>query len=304
MPVVQVFERSFPLTKLAFAALLSLLAGATGYAGAPVCDLFGLPERVPIHGYAGTAMEPFVTRDGRYLLFNDSNAPFRNTDLHVARSIPGGFVYMGRMIGANSTDLDGVPSADDGGHLYFVSTRSYGRSLSTIYRARFTDGSVSGVELVPGVSRRLPGFINFDAEISYDGSTLVFVDGFFVLPVPYPLLADLVLARKDGSRFERFKESDRIFAAVNTEALEYAPAMSRDGLELYFTRAEHRPGAMPRIYASKRSRTSDPFGPPRIVESLKGFVEAPALSPDGRFLYLHRQDGNEFHVYRARRCAT
>jgi len=29
---------------------------------------FSGPERVAIHGYSGDAMEPFITRDGRYLL--------------------------------------------------------------------------------------------------------------------------------------------------------------------------------------------------------------------------------------------
>jgi len=31
---------------------------------------FGAPQRVTIRGYDGHAMEPFLTRDGRYLMFN------------------------------------------------------------------------------------------------------------------------------------------------------------------------------------------------------------------------------------------
>src|ERR671926_14237 len=34
---------------------------------------FGTPQRVTIRGYDGEAMEPFITRDGRYLFFNNRN---------------------------------------------------------------------------------------------------------------------------------------------------------------------------------------------------------------------------------------
>ena len=51
-----------------------------------------------------------------------------------------------------------------------------------------------------------------------------------------PKLADLFVARRVDDRFERLADSNRIFANINTPALEYAPAISRDGLELFFTR--------------------------------------------------------------------
>lgn len=65
--------------------------------------------------------------------------------------------------------LEGVPSMDRDGWLYFISTRSYRESLSTVYRARFTNGSVTDVRIVEGVSRRQMGQVSFDAEISADG---------------------------------------------------------------------------------------------------------------------------------------
>ena len=45
------------------------------------------PERVAIVGYTGAAMEPFVTPDARYLLFNNSNDPAIDTHLHYAERI-------------------------------------------------------------------------------------------------------------------------------------------------------------------------------------------------------------------------
>jgi hypothetical protein len=44
-------------------------------------DAFANPEPVAIIGYQGHAMEPFISRDARYLLFNNLNEPSENTDL-------------------------------------------------------------------------------------------------------------------------------------------------------------------------------------------------------------------------------
>lgn len=291
------------MTKLRYAALLSLLVGTAAPAHAADC-LFANVERVQIEGYSGTAMEPFVTRDGLHLLFNDSNDPANDTNLHYAQRASGGFVYRGKLHGANSLELDAVPSTDDRGVLYFVSSRSYGRTFSTIHRGSFASGTVRDVEIVPGVARGLPGFVNFDAEISSDGETLVFVDGFLIPGGPVPLLADLMLAHRSGRGFAPLGNSSDVLKDVNTFALEYAPALSSDRLELLFTRWFVVPGTAPRIYRSTRRSTSEPFGPPELVEALTGFVEAPALSPGGRFLYFHHRDDDTFHIYRARRCRT
>src|SRR6266851_448243 len=96
---------------------------------------FSSPESVTIRGYDSDAMEPFITRDGRYLLFNDSNAPGRDTNLHYAERIDDvTFEYRGQIDGINSGALDGVATVDASNTIYFVSTRSYSQTLSTIYR--------------------------------------------------------------------------------------------------------------------------------------------------------------------------
>jgi hypothetical protein len=53
----------------------------------PEYQAFGKPERVAIRGYDGDAMEPYVTKDGRYLLFNNRNDPRIDTNLHFARRV-------------------------------------------------------------------------------------------------------------------------------------------------------------------------------------------------------------------------
>lgn len=261
---------------------------------------FSAPERVEVVGYAGDVMEPFISRDGRHLLFNDSNAPGRNTELHVAARIDDAtFDYLGPLAGANSPALDAVASLDRDGRLVFVSSRSYGRTLSTLYEGRFDEGEVTGVRLLVGVSRRLPGRVNFDAELSADGATLYFVDG-RLGAAPPPVEADLVIARKRGDGFQRLEDSDALLTAVNTAALEYAPAISPDGLELFFTRLDREDGA-PRILRAVRASPEEPFGPPEPVRAVAGFVEAPALSPDGRSLYYHRRESGGFALYRVTR---
>jgi type II secretory pathway pseudopilin PulG len=290
------------------AVLGGLAAGLLPSAGADQSEdrarlqAFANPERVAIQGYDDDAMEPFLTRDGHFLLFNNRNDPPEKTDLFYAERIDDlTFAYRGPIQGANSDALDAVASMDRAGNLYFISTRSYAETLSTIYRGRFQNGVVTGVELVAGVSRRIPGMVNFDAEISADGDTLFFVDGVFN-GGPVPAAADLVMARRRGARFERLSDSGRLLRQVNTKALEYAPATSADGLELFFTRLDGTvPNPQPAIYRTTRKNPQTPFGPPERIAAIQGFAEAPTLSPDGRSLYYHMLENGRFVIYRVTR---
>lgn len=291
-------------------ALLLALLTAQSYPRAPVdraedrqhpYDAFGTPERVEISGWTGDAMEPFVTRDGRFLLFNNRNDPPEQTDLHYAEASGGSFSYRGPIAGSNSATLDGVPSVDRDGVFYFVSTRAYASTLDTIFRGQFIVGSLAEVGAVAGVSLRRPGWVNFDAEISADGNTLWIVDGHFDSG-PVPSSADIVVADREGTAFRRRSDSASLLRNVNTRALEYAPGVSADGRELYFTRLAVGATASPGIYRAVRSSATAPFDPPARVSGIDGFVEAPALSPDGLTLYFHRlESDNRFAIYRARR---
>lgn len=263
-------------------------------------DLFSHPERVTLVAYDGDAMEPFITRDGRYLLFNNRNDPSVNTDLHFAERIDAlTFQYRGEMKGVNTPALEGVPTADRHNILYFVSTRSYDKTLSTIYRGTFANGEVSGIELVSGISRLEPGMVNFDVEVSLEGDMLYFVDAKFGRSGPET--ADIVIARRTATGFQRVRDGPEIMKHINTSALEYAPCISADGLTLLFTRARPDSGVAPSIYWSRRTSTTDSFGPPARLVTLEGFVEAPTLSPDEKSLYFHKLESGRFVIYRASR---
>ena len=261
---------------------------------------FGAPQRVDIRGYDGHAMEPFISRDGRHLFFNNLNDPTVNTNLHYAvRVNDTSFEYKGVIAGANSAALDGVATADRDNTFFFVSTRSYGETFSTIYRGRFANGAVTGISLVPGISKRQAPHVMFDVEVSADGGTLYFADGVFSGGA-LPKAADIAIAVRQGAEFRRLNRSAELLRSVNTSALEYAPCISADGRELFFTRfAGERQG--PRVYRAVRARPDAPFGEPEVVAAIRGFVEAPTFSPDERALYYHRKEGDRFVLFRVAR---
>ncbi len=117
--------------------------------------------------------------------------------------------------------------------------------------------------------------------------------------LPAPQTADIIIAAWNGSAFVRDGSSAAIMKQVNTSKnLEYAPAISASGLELFFTRLE---GSSPAIYAATRTDTSSPFDAPRKISAAAGFVEGPTLSPDGQSLYYHKRDGDLFVIYRVTR---
>jgi len=288
---------------LAIAALLDVCRHR-GHASAAdrTYDAFHTPEDVEITGYTGDAMEPFLTRDGRYLLFNNRNTPPVNTNLHWATRVDDRtFSYLGEIQGVNTEALEAVPSLDKDGNLYFISTRSYQQDWSTIYRAKFHNGVADPPELVEGVSRKKPGWVNFDAEISADGNTLYFVDGYFGAG-SNPQSATLVAAVRSGGGFRRLEDSARLFAQVNSDWLQYAPDTSADELELFFTRVKRiEPSAQPAVFRSFRKRVDEPFSIPERISAIQGFAEAPTLSPDGQSLYYHARVDGRFRLRHVRR---
>src|SRR3989442_15286970 len=107
-------------------AALLVLAACSNAPTVPLDDPeFGEPKRVTIAGYSGDAMEPFLTRDGSILLFNNRNDPPSETDLHWAERIDDlNFVYRGKLQGANSAGLDAWTAVEETVNIYFVTNWS------------------------------------------------------------------------------------------------------------------------------------------------------------------------------------
>ncbi len=261
---------------------------------------FSNPQAVTIVGYSQDAMEPFITRDGNFLFFNNSNDPSVDTNLYWASKVDDlTFQFQGEIGGVNSTALDAVPSMDLSNNFYFVSTRSYDTTLSTIYSGSYANGSVAGVGIVPGVSAMERGLIDFDEEISADGNTLYFTEGVFT-GASVPQSSEIIIARRSGGTFVRDPNSKKILKKINSGGkLNYAADTSADELELFFTRFS---GKEPAIYMSGRMSTSLPFGVPQKIRAITGFAEAPSISPDGKSLYFHMKNRHGvFSIYRVMR---
>jgi len=279
---------------------------------------FEAPEPVVIKGYDGHAMEPFLSRDGELLFFNTRNRPDDQTDIHWAER-PGPedtdgstlrprFVYRGPLEGANSDDLDGVPSMARGGAFYFVSPRAYDESFNTLWQGRFDGARLVGVRPLKGnASRAKALWLNIDLEISADGNTLYFAENRWRLFGGGVKSSNLLLAeRQEDGHFLRPDGVPALFARINTDKLEFAPATTADELTLYFTRAD--PRALRRgdpegfgIFVSTRPDRSAPFGEPERIRAIRGYVEGPTVSPDGCVLYFHKLVGEVFRIYRARK---
>jgi len=264
----------------------------------PVTE-FGLPVKVEMIGYSGNIMEPFLSRDGNTLLFNNLNAPPENTNLHWATKINDhSFLYKGEISRVNTPDLEGVPTLDNTGKLYFVSLRNYANTVSSLYVCDFSNGVATNVELVNGISRLQAGWVNFDIETSADGQTIYFVDGQFG-QTAIPLSADIVIAKKNGLNFERMPNSSTIMKNINSADLEYAACISVNQLELYFTRLvlPVTAASVSEMYVSTRQNTNEPFAEPAKIKSITGFAEAATIAPDQKTIYYHLKENNKFVLY-------
>ena len=264
---------------------------------------FGSPQRVTITGYDGDAMEPFLSRDGEILFFNSSGGPTDKDLYHAARVDATTFAYQGELRGVNTPVVDGAPTMDASDRFYYVSTAAYDppRAFDTLFGGNFdrATGRVTGITPLSGLAIQTTGRLNFDLEVSPDGNTLYFNDGVFG-GNPFPDEADIAVAVRRGFAFERHPDSASLMANVNTPDLEYAPAISTDGLELFFTRVSLAQ-LEPVIMRSTRPDPASPFGAPERVSAITGFVEGATLSPDEMSLYYHRAENGGFALYRVTR---
>ncbi|MCB0641528.1 MAG: hypothetical protein KDC44_07810, partial [Phaeodactylibacter sp.] len=261
------------------------------------------PQAVVVEGYEGHLMEPFLTRDGSILFFNNLNDSTANTNLHWCTKINDTlFEYQGELAGVNTESLEGVPTMDAQGHFFYVYTGDYEQTLSTIYVGQYAAGSIADSELVEHISREMGGWVNFDVEVSNDGNTLYFVDGRFdASGGPYE--SNLVIAEKDGDQFARADNSEELLKNINTADLEYAAAISKDELEICFTRvaAPLTASSAPKIFIANRSSKTEPFSEARQISNLTGFIEAPTYTSDVQAIYFHKKVDGIHKLYIARK---
>jgi hypothetical protein len=269
-------------------------------------------------------MEPFLSRDGNTLFFNNLNADRledggeNDTNIHFAsRNDAYTFQYMGLVVGASDdavpgeNELEGVASLDQDNHFFFIRTTDYldaasPNYLKSIFSGTYGNGSLVDVSVLPNFKSDrapgeapVPGELVFDAEIDRSGEYLYFAEGFFS-GSPFPDAADIQVAIKSGDTFVLMPDTRDIMAAVNSDALEYAPSISSDRLELYFTRAEGAPPANPEfaVFVATRASTQSPWTGVTRLDVISGDItEGPSISADGKHLYYHQRVDGLFGIY-------
>lgn len=280
---------------------------------------FGPEKNVTINGLTFDAMEPFISLDGNTLFFNSLNSG-GNTNLYFATKVNDTtFTYVGLVGGTYDTSpnhLDAVASLDSLNNFFWVSLRGYPTSMENLHRGIYSGGIVSNITRVYGdfninVFNYPFGWLIMDAAINYQGDQLYFCNALFDFSnttcAGVPCEAKLGVAQKaNDSTFNKLINSDAFFSNINdTNYLVYAPQITKDGLELYYTRLLKNTYNT-EICVSVRTTGSDTFSLPMVIYSNNGyFTEAPTLTTDKQKLYYHQKDNSLIHkIYLRYRTVT
>jgi hypothetical protein len=293
-------KRSLIILVLTIACITACVASDRITESALQSDLYKDSQVIEIEGYGDDAMEPCISLDGQYLFFNNSNEEKADTHIHFAKRIAGNhFHYEGFLPGTRSKRKDMAPSLDRRNHMYFTSLRSFDADRKSIYAGTWHPSEVNNVSAVGGdISPTEPFAVNMDSCISPDGSILIISRAQFLPFGSNPRKSDLLIASRtaDGT-FQLEPSQQNVIKSTNSAALEYAPAITDDLLELYFTRCHKLDnGPFFETMVARRASRNEPFGPPQRLSALEGFSEAPSLTLDKHELFYHKRIGNVFKI--------
>ncbi len=262
---------------------------------------FGSEIDVIINGLSFDAMEPFISPDGNYLFFNNLNDGI-NTKLYYATKVNDStFNYVGELNGTNqitSPHLDAVADLDSVNNFYWTSTRNYPTELDNLFHGIFNTGNVTNIGRVRGdFNKNIPGWLVMDHGISYDGQFLYYNNARFDgSNCQGACETELGIAQKvNDSTFNKLPNSDSILQNINdTNYIYYAPCISSDNLELYYTRYPRdtiTPSTLFEICVAVRNTPTDTFSTPMVLfsELISDLIEAPTLTTDKQIVYYHRK---------------
>ena len=281
---------------------------------------FGTEIKITINGLTFDAMEPFISLDGNTLFFNSLNSG-GNTNLYYATKVNDTtFTYVGLVGGTYDSlpnHLDAVASLDSLNNFFWTSLRGYPSIMENLHRGVYSNGNISNITRVYGnfniYNFNYPfGWLIMDAAINSDGNLLYFCNAKFDFSnttcVGIPCESKMGVAQKvNDSTFNKLTNSDAIFSNLNDTInyIVYAPQVTTDGLELYYTRLLKNTFNT-EICVSVRNSVADTFSLPTVVHSNIGFFpEAASPSSDKQRIYFHQKDGTGiFHLYLRYRTGT
>jgi len=262
---------------------------------------FGPERTVTINGLTFDAMEPFISPDGEILFFNNLNDGI-NTRLYYAQRVNDStFNFTDELVGANQTvppHLDAVADLDSINNFYWTSTRQYPIEFDNLFHGDFEGGMVKNIGRVRGdFYIYSPGWLLMDHGISYDGQELYFNNARFDSDnCMGPCETRIGIARKvNDSTFNKTSNSDDILQHINDSDYNYyAPCITRDNLELYYTRflkGDITVNTSVEICVAVRNSPDGIFSQPKILFSdfINNIVEAPTLTFDMQLMYYHKK---------------
>ncbi len=262
---------------------------------------FGSEINVTINGLTFDAMEPFISPDGNYLFFNNKNDGV-NTKLFYATKINDStFTFVGELIGTNQTTqphLDAVADMDSSGNFYWTSTRNYPNELDNLFYGTFNSGVVSNTGRLQGdFNLNTPSWLIMDHGISIDGQFLYYNNAKFdSTNCLGPCETTIGIAQKiNSTTFNILDNSDTILQNINDpNYIYYAPCISSNNLELYYTRylkGTITENTIFEICVAVRNTATSKFSIPRVLlsESISNLVEAPTLTTDMKIIYYHKK---------------
>ncbi|MDD8018057.1 MAG: T9SS type A sorting domain-containing protein [Bacteroidota bacterium] len=185
--------------------------------------------------------------------------------------------------------------------------------MENLHRGVYSSGNVRKVTRVYGdFNIYTIGWLIMEGNISYDGNYLYYNNAYFDFVhnscgANIPCQSKIGVAQKiNDSTFNKLSNTDAMFFNVNdTNYLVYAPNITKDGLELYFTQLKKNT-INTEICVSVRTSNTDAFGAPSILYSNPGFIpEAPTLTLDKQKMYYHQKDNtNIFKIFLRYRTAS
>lgn len=274
-----------------------------------VTNNFSNEQIVTINGFEGNAMEPYISRDEKYLFFN-SEADDNGKDLYYAEKINDlTFEFKGEVQGVNTPAVDGNPTMDSSNNFYYITTEYINLNefseigVKTIYSGIFDNGTITDLKQVNGTINIEKGYwLPMGVEITNDGNTMYISSAKFEAGATVPSEGNIRLAIKEGDEFNIPENEAKILKNINTEdSIEYAGEVSDNELEIFYSRLILNPPQF-KLYRAERNSTSEPFGNPiEITEPFKednnAFVEGPTLSSDGKRLYYHKLENEKFSIF-------
>ena len=269
---------------------------------------FGPEIEVTITGLSFDAMEPFLSSNGTYLFFNNLNDGI-NTKLYYATRVNDStFNYEGELIGTNQTTtphLDAVADMDSNGNFYWTSTRNYPTELNNLFHGAFNSGNVNDIQRVEGdFNMNMPGWLVMDHGISLDGQFLYFNNARFDdANCLGPCETTLGIAEKvNATTFNTLPNSSSILQNINdSNYIYYAPCISSDNLELYYTRylkGDITANTTFEICVAIRTNSTTELSTPKVLfsETIANLIEAPTLTVDKNIMYYHQKTSNSHKI--------